>query len=331
MNIFLIVAACMAAIAAAAVAFPLLRDRGSRIAGGVAIVVIFGAAAALYPLWSNFDWHAAPPSSRISSTEILGMVSKLEQRLKEHPDDALGWVMLGRSYVALERMDAAVEAYHRAHLLDPKNVDATLGLGEALSLRTGGDVTAQSGELFEEALTLAPDNPKALLYSGFAALERGDRQTAKVRWQALKNLNPPPQIVAMLDARIAELDGPPETVAAAAPAEAVVSLRIAPALQTKVSAETPLFIFAREPGSAAGPPLAAKRLTSAVIGTDIRLTSADSMIPGRVLKTGHKVSITARVSFAGQPLPAAGDLYGEVTYDVGRDTSRELIIDRVAQ
>jgi hypothetical protein len=54
------------------------------------------------------------------------------------------------------------------------------------------------------------------------------------------------------------------------------------------------------------------------------------MIPGRVLTKGSRVSITARVSFSGQPLPATGDLYGELTYDVGQDGTRDLLIDRVA-
>jgi cytochrome c-type biogenesis protein CcmH len=91
-----------------------------------------------------------------------------------------------------------------------------------------------------------------------------------------------------------------------------------------------LFVFAREPGSQ-GPPLAAKRLTSAAIGTQVQLSAADSMLPGRVLKSGQKVSITARVSFSGQPIPRAGDLYGELSYDVGRDGVRNLVIDRVAE
>jgi hypothetical protein len=55
------------------------------------------------------------------------------------------------------------------------------------------------------------------------------------------------------------------------------------------------------------------------------------MVPGRVLTAGRKVSITARISFSGQPLPAAGDLYGELTYDVGHDGARDLVIDRIAQ
>jgi len=91
-----------------------------------------------------------------------------------------------------------------------------------------------------------------------------------------------------------------------------------------------LFVFAREPGGQ-GPPLAAKRLTSAALGSEVRLSAADSLLPGRSLVAGQKVSITARISFSGQPLPVAGDLYGELTYDVGHDGVRELVIDRIAQ
>jgi cytochrome c-type biogenesis protein CcmH len=109
-----------------------------------------------------------------------------------------------------------------------------------------------------------------------------------------------------------------------------VNISIAPELKSRLTHEAPLFVFAREPGGQ-GPPLAAKRLTSAAIGTQIQLSAADSMIPNRVLVNGHTVSITARVSFSGQPLPAKGDLYGELTYDVGNDGVRNLVIDRVAE
>jgi cytochrome c-type biogenesis protein CcmH len=177
------------------------------------------------------------------------------------------------------------------------------------------------------------------LYGGFAAAARGDRELARTRWQALKALHPPPQIEQVLDTRIAEL-GPPGTSASPAgtstspgdlsAAEVTVNISLAPALKSKLVTEAPLFVFAREPGSQ-GPPLAAKRLTSSAIGSQIHLSPADSMIPGRVLVSGRQVSITARISFSGQPVAAAGDLYGELTYDVGRDGARNLVIDRVAK
>jgi cytochrome c-type biogenesis protein CcmH len=349
MTIFLVIAAVMAAIAATAVAFPLLRTPRSRLTGVLAGVVVMAAAAGLYPLWSNWDWHTAVATKPAVDPQVLEMVAKLERHMKDAPDDLKGWLLLGRSDLALERADRAIDAYEHAERVDPNNVEAILGLGEALSLRAGGDVIPPAGDLFERAIALEPDNPRALLYSGFGAATRGDRATARQRWLKLKGLHPPADIDAMLDDRIAELgtadlEGGPAggaaagAAAAAAPgagagssaALATVNIQLAPALKSRLTGDVPLFVFAREPGGG-GPPLAAKRLTSAALGSEVRLSSADSLIPGRSLIAGQKVSITARISFSGQPLPAAGDLYGELTYDVGHDGVRDLVIDRVAQ
>jgi cytochrome c-type biogenesis protein CcmH len=351
MTTFVILAALMAALAAAVVTVPLWRERQSRLVGVIAGVLVAAAAAGLYPLWSNWSWHSTgQPQS--NGPDVSAMVAKLEAHMREDPKDLRGWLMLGRSYVALERLDDALLAYDHAHQLDAGNAEAALGLAEAMSLRAGGNITPEASLLFEQAVKLAPDNPKALLYGGFAAAERGDKATARARWQALKDMHPPAQIEQLLDVRIAELglpteggaSGPAMSGGAALPpaqnsasaeqsgadAAVNVTLSLAPALKAKLTQEAPLFVFAREPG-AQGPPLAAKRLTTAAIGTQIHLSASDSMMPGRALASGQRVTITARVSFSGQPLPAAGDLYGELTYDVGHDGPRDLIIDRVAQ
>ncbi len=346
MKVFVVIAALMAALAAAAVAVPLLRARQHRVSAALAALLVAGAAAGLYPLWSNWDW-SAPVQGRAAGPDIGAMVAKLEQQLREQPSDLKGWLMLGRSYLVLQRVDDAIAAYEQAYRIG-NSADAAMGLGEALSLRAGGEITPQAARLFEEALNVAPTNPKALLYGGFAAAANGKPDLAKSRWQTLKDMNPPPQIVEMLDARIAELGAVPAAAGpSAAPAgtsaasagtvtspgdsaiaQATVNISLAPRLQARLKADTVLFVFARDPGKP-GPPLAAKRLTSAAIGTQVRLTAADSMMPGRVLSRGRRVSIMARVSFSGQPTPAAGDLYGEVSYEVGRDAVRNLVIDHV--
>jgi cytochrome c-type biogenesis protein CcmH len=352
MNTFLVIAAVMAAVAASAVALPLIRHRQSRVLGALAGVVIIGAAAGLYPLWSNWNWHARAQSEAAAGPDVAAMVAKLEKHLQDEPDDSKGWLMLGRSYIALNRLDDALVAYDHARRLDAKSPEAAMGLGEAMSLRAGGEITPPAAQLFEEALSEAPGNPQALLYGGFAAASRGDRALARSRWQTLKSMHPPPQIEQMLDARIAELGatgtGAESGANQAAPAgtnaspagtstspgdlsaaEVTVNISIAPALKSRLVSEAPLFVFAREPGSK-GPPLAAKRLTSSAIGTQVHLSAADSMLPGRALSNGQQVSITARVSFSGRPVPSTGDLYGELSYDVGRDGARDLVIDRVA-
>ena len=346
MSTFLLVAAVMAAIAAAAVAYPLIRNKQTRLVGAVAALVIAGAAAGLYPLWSNWNWNGQAGAPGAGGPDVAAMITKLEKKLRDQPDDLAGWLMLGRSYLAMQRLDDGIVAYDHAHRLDDKNADADLGLGEAMSLRAGGEITAPAAELFEAALLLEPANPKALLYGGFAAAVHGNRALARSRWLALKAMHPPAQIEAMLDARVAEL-GPMDGAAAAAGtnasetgtnasadgsgvAQVTVNISIAPNLKSRLPPEAPLFIFAREPGGH-GPPLAAKRLTGSAIGTQIQLSAADSMIPGRVLVAGQAVSIIARVSFSGQPTPAPGDLYGELSYTVGRDGARNLVIDRIAE
>ncbi len=88
MNTFLVIAAVMAAIAASAVALPLLRHRQSRVLGAVAAVIIIGAAALLYPLWSNWNWRA--PAQSAAGPDVAAMVAKLEKHLQDQPGDLTG-------------------------------------------------------------------------------------------------------------------------------------------------------------------------------------------------------------------------------------------------
>src|ERR1700688_1042146 len=158
MTLFVVVAAPMGALAASAVAVPLWRHRQSRTVGAAAAVLIVAAAAGLYPMWSNWNWHSSAQNPA-AGPDVAAMVAKLETHLREDPNDLKGWLMLGRSYIALERMDDAIVAYDHAHRLDAGNVEAALGLGEAMSLRAGGNITPAAGELFEQAVALAATNP----------------------------------------------------------------------------------------------------------------------------------------------------------------------------
>ncbi len=345
MTRFIILAAIMAVLAAAVVAVPLLRQPRARWVAVIAALFVAGAAAGLYPLWSNYPWaavQAAAGGAGSGGPDVGAMVAKLEAHLREHAEDQKGWLMLGHSYSALERPDDALQAYQHAYALG-KSADAALGMGEALSMQAGGDISAQAAAFFEEGLQLEPANPKGLLYGGLAAEERGDKTLARARWQALKDLDPPPQIVQLIDARLASLDRdvPQGTTPSSAGTNAgtpdkteahiAVKITIAAALMPRLKADIPLFLFAREPGESRGPPLAVKRLTGAAVGTTVDLSSQDSMMAGRAIHAGQRVSVSARLSFSGQPLPASGDLYGETSVQVGSGGVAEILIDRIAE
>jgi cytochrome c-type biogenesis protein CcmH len=357
---FLVLAALMASAAVALVSWPLLRApageaRAARIPAIALALLLPVAAGGLYHLWSTYSWNPADLTSGPLSVEQ--MVSRLERRMERSPNDVEGWLMLGRSDVALNRYEKAVTAYERAYQLSGgKNAQAAAGLGEAMALVDPRAIDGRAAELFEEALRDDPQNPQALWYGGIVALHRRDGNLARERWMTLLKLGPPKDVASILAMRIAELDQqlgrppdpalaqlangasepavPPATSpapAAAAPASgnAVhVHVSIAAALKGSVRPTDTLFVLARDP-QAPGPPLAVKRFPAGqALPLDVELTAADAMVPARSIATVREATVVARLSRAGQPIAASGDLYGELKYDVTAGRAAELVIDR---
>jgi cytochrome c-type biogenesis protein CcmH len=125
-----------------------------------------------------------------SSQQIEANVAKLAQRLEQNPNDAEGWVMLGRSYMMLERYADAANAYGRATVLNDKDAGLLTDYAEALALANGRQLTGKSVEALNRALQLDPQNQKALALAGSAALQAGDHKKAIEYWEKLLKLLP---------------------------------------------------------------------------------------------------------------------------------------------
>ncbi|MCB1845117.1 MAG: hypothetical protein KDI09_19280, partial [Halioglobus sp.] len=172
------------------------------------------------------------------------------------------------------------------------------------------------------------DNPKALFYGGLAAVERGDQSLAADRWEALLALSPPPEVQDILRVRIAEWRGSPEPVAADVSLSIDVSLGAA--ALADVSPDTTVFVIARDPAQPA-PPVAAARRKAGELPVTVTLSNSDAMIPGRLLSQFKKLEILVRASLDGQPVPQAGDWYGQTVIDTDETTSVDITIDRQVQ
>src|SRR5262245_18167849 len=101
MSGFIAIAGFITLLALIALLYPLLRKREGLPeawrSGGRAAALIAVGAAALYPLWSNFNWHETAPAA----DSPQAMVGRLARRLEKQPDDLDGWLRLGRSYLVL--------------------------------------------------------------------------------------------------------------------------------------------------------------------------------------------------------------------------------------
>jgi cytochrome c-type biogenesis protein CcmH len=311
------------------VAWPMYRKERRLSPGLIAsVVIVLGVSAVVY---SGIGTPVPPPAA----ASVDEMVAALDQRLQENPDDLEGWKMLGRSYMQLEDYPKAIVAFERAVAMEsPASAQTLAALGEALLIGQGSAGSRRTVQLFESALAAEPTNPKALFYGGIVAIERGERELAADRWEALLALSPPPEIEDILRLRVAEWRG--ETQPAAQPgarsAETViaVSVSLGPAAASGVSPDATVFIIARDPEQPS-PPIAAARRTVSELPAVVSLSDADAMIPGRPLSGFERLEIVARVSMSGGPAAQPGDWYGDLVISDPGSVPVSIVIDRQLQ
>jgi cytochrome c-type biogenesis protein CcmH len=119
------------------------------------------------------------------------MIAMLETQMKQHPDNAEGWRMLGWSYLQTGRNADAAAAYGRAAALAPKNAEYLSAQGEATVLADNGQVSPAAEAIFKRAVGADPGDPRARYYLGVAKDQRGDHQGAMDDWIALLKSAPP--------------------------------------------------------------------------------------------------------------------------------------------
>lgn len=335
------------------IVFPLLRPTGSaeipasrterRTSGLVVALALPMLAIAMYAGLSSWDWEATQAElEKNAGTEQ--MLQRLEEKLSSNPQDVDGWMLLGKSYTTMGRFARAVDAYQQAYDLSKgRNVEAAIGLGEALAFTDEASLTGRAGQLFTEALAKAPNHPKALWYGSMSALQGGDLRLGRDRLQSLLAQNPPEQLRGVLERQIQDLNQQLSEAGEGAASGSVtpeanarrtirVAVSIAPEIQQQLSAPVPLFILARDP-AAGGPPLAVQRHDSSAAPLTIELSERDAMMPTRTIANVPRVQIVARLSRSGTPQAQSGDFYGEIEHEFASNGSTNggtlnIIIDR---
>lgn len=281
---------------------------------------------------------AASSAHPMTMGQIEGMVASLAERLKSRPDDAEGWLMLGRSQAVLGKFDLAIPAYRKVLALQPKNAQALADLADALAMTQGQRFDGEPAKLVTQALAAEPDNLKALSIAGTIAFDKKDYTAAAGHWervvkvassrgdmadsdlakQARANLDEARQL-----AGLPPLAAPaPSTVnaapTAAAPAanpltagrESVTGrVELAPALAARAAPDDTVFIFAR-PAAGARMPLAILKKRVRDLPVDFTLDDSMAMSPAARLSGASQVVVGARVSKSGQAMPQPGDLEG---------------------
>ncbi|MGH1470246.1 MAG: c-type cytochrome biogenesis protein CcmI [Cellvibrionaceae bacterium] len=250
------------------------------------------------------------------------LLAKLENRVKQKPDNLNNQIMLARTAFELQEFQKAIAAYQ--NILDerPNSPQVLSELAQVIYISSGSRFLAPVKELFDRALSIEPNNVQILSLAGFDAYQAGSFQQAIEYWERLlKTLPPSDQRYATWSQALAEAkskvglsvaesdvkkDG---QVSADLPADAPfinVSVSLSDDVKLSVSASETVFIYAR---AAKGPkmPLAMQRLTVADLPVTVRLDETTAMAAGMTIKQFPQLEVIARVSKSGNAATQSGD------------------------
>ena len=284
-----------------------------------------------------------PPSEAaqadgVTAEQIEGMIAKLASRLENQTmaqaGDDQAWTMLARSYAVLQRFPEASKAFARARELAPENPQLMADHADVLAMLQGQRVAGEPAQLAQRALTIDPDNLKALALAGSAAFEDKDYTGALKHWTRASRLAEPGSPFAqglagsIAQARAAGGQEPagasapalaqaPAPGAPAAPAAAPGTARLtgvvqlAGALAAQAAPGDTVFVFAR---AAEGPrmPLAILKMRVSDLPLNFTLDDSTAMSPQMKLSNFPRVIVGARISRSGDAMPRTGDLVGQV-------------------
>ena len=278
---------------------------------------------------------APAPAQAAPQMTLDEMQIAIRDKLRQNPEDAEGWFMLGRVLMAKREFDKAVTAYQRTYDLTGDEPGVLFALADALAMQNDGKLLGEPEALVRRGLEIAPRFPNGLWLAGMAAEQRGDEAAAHRYWsQLLPLIQNNPDSVREIRALLARLEernpALAQTATTTVGAELNLSVDIAAELKARANASDAVFVYAK---AMQGPPmpLAVRRLSVADLPVSLTLSDSDAMMPALKLSSFDQVVVGARVSPSGNPVAQAGDFYTERDGISSADPPAQitLVIDRV--
>lgn len=317
---------------------PATNKRPKLLLAGMAVLIPLMAFSAYFlvgtPMALDPQLSAqAHGDEQLTPERLASMADQLAERLQNEPNNAEGWVMLGRIQRALARYDEADLALQKSLAL-ARNDDVMIERAEVLAQKNNGNFKGEPWAIINAVLKVDPTHGNALLLAGSAAFSEGRFKEALAYWERVKASLPPasPDAAALAEAidqareRLGMPPLSPATNMANPPASAGVltakpasdgteritgRVSIDPALAAQVSPQDIVFIYAN---AAEGPrmPLAIIRTTVDKLPYDFILDDSLAMNPQMKLSQVTSVMVRARISKTGNAMPQPGDFGASV-------------------
>ncbi|MCG7588100.1 c-type cytochrome biogenesis protein CcmI [Photobacterium sp. OFAV2-7] len=254
------------------------------------------------------DEQGAEP---LSDAEMNDLTLALRTRLHDNPDDATGWLLLGRIGMANRDADTAQGAMKRAYALEPGNPEIQLSYAQTLMLIGDPAKSDYARQLLRNVIKQDHTNIRAMSLLAFDSFERGDYPQAVSYWTMMKRMigEDDPR-AKMLDRSIerAQAQITQASEQAANPKTVSVKVELDPSVTLPSQG---IVIVSVHSADGAPMPVAARRMPLSQFPLTLTLSDSDSMIPERLMSSLPTMVVKARIDTDGNVMTKKGDWYGQ--------------------
>jgi cytochrome c-type biogenesis protein CcmH len=169
-------------------------------------------ASALLVGLAGYAWQGNPslagsPVTAVEATPLPEMAEKSIRKAMSSEFGAEGqWLDLADSLIKIGHSRNAVSILSAGLKKSPNNPDLWVGLGNALVVHSGGQMSPAAQFAFEKAATLSPNHPGPPFFLGLALAQSGKMDEAGDVWRGLLARAPADAPwKADLEARLAEI------------------------------------------------------------------------------------------------------------------------------
>ena len=120
-----------------------------------------------------------------SQSDMMAAIERLQNRLKETPDDAQTWYMLARTLSNVGRFAEALDAFREVDRLVPNNADIIADMADMTAAANNKVITDEARALLQRALKIDPGQWKALALLAIDAWDHEKYAEAAAYWEKL--------------------------------------------------------------------------------------------------------------------------------------------------
>lgn len=196
-RLLLIIFAVLTLSALIAILYPLHNKRPVNLVFAPFVLIFVSVAYWYWGSWSSWSGYLDQETRKQQLNVILRslkdpeeVIKKLSERLKENPNSARGWYLLGRIYAGQRHWLHARDAFARSYQLNSKDEATVVHYVHSLWEINQQRFNAQTRRLLKTLLRNNPHQPDALSMLAMDAFTQHDYSLAISYWQKLLRLIP---------------------------------------------------------------------------------------------------------------------------------------------